>query len=36
MSLQEIINGFFDILEWVQSFLYSFGEIAQKFFDALP
>lgn len=36
MSLAEIVNGLFDILEKVQNFLYNFGEIAQKFFDALP
>ncbi len=36
MSFAEIINGFFDILEWVQNFLFNFGDIAQKFFDALP
>lgn len=32
----DFINKFFDILEWVQNFLFNFGDIAQKFFDSLP
>ena len=36
MSLAEIIAGLFDILDKVQNFLFSFGDIAQKFFDMLP
>ncbi len=36
MSFADIIAGLFDVLEKVQNFLFSFGEIAQKFFDMLP
>ena len=36
MSFADIIAGLFDILEKVQNFLFSFGDIAQKFFDMLP
>ena len=35
-SLEDIIVQLFDILDKVQNFLFSFGDIAQKFFDMLP
>lgn len=36
MSFDEIIAGLFNFLDKLQAFLFEFGEIAQKFFDALP
>ncbi len=36
MSLNDIIIQLFDILDKVKNFLFSFGDIAQKFFDMLP
>ncbi len=34
--MAEFINKFFDFLDWIQEFLFNFGDIAQKFFDMLP
>ena len=34
--MTEIISKLFGFLDWLQDFLFSFGDIAQKFFDSLP
>ena len=36
ISIEDIIIQLFDILDGVKNFLFSFGDIAQKFFDMLP
>ncbi len=36
IDIQEIVSGVLNFLEGLKDFLFSFGDIAQKFFDALP